>query len=115
MEMLDESKVSGNDHLLSQILSVLNRIDGHLQSQQTAIEDMNSKINAVAPTTGEGVSATLNSEASVERHLKVATALQPFKERRSSTFPTSPSTKLRGPGTGSSARNDSVQSTSTRS
>jgi len=109
------SEFSGSDHLLSEILSVLNRIDGHLQAQQARIDELDSKMSTVTLSVKEGVNMKQSAKDSISRPLKVATPLQPFRERRASTFPTSPSTRLRGPGLETSSRNGSGQSTSSRS
>jgi len=100
---------------LKEILSVLNRIDDHLLAQQTRIDELDSKISTVMMSVKEDVNTTQNAKDPIDRRLKVATPLQPFRERRASTFPTSPSTRLRGPGLETSGRNGSGQSTSSRS
>jgi hypothetical protein len=105
--------VSTSDSLLSQILNVLNRIDGHLQMQQDRINELDTKI-ATVTTTAKGSAILPRSSKDLKDHnVKIAPPLRPLNERRASTFPTSPTTRLQGLGL-ETARNDSVQGTYSR-
>lgn len=113
IEATQQPELSGSDHILSEILGVLNRIDGHLQVQKIRIDELESKINTASTSIKETVSTTKSPEDSFDRRLKVAMPLQPLKERRISTFSTSPSTRFRGPGPEIPGRNNSGLSPST--
>lgn len=105
-----DSGSSGSDNLLSQILCVLQRIDGHLQVQQGRINDLEARIATTVATT-----ATASEHESLEDpnqfRLRLATTLTPVGERRTSTFPTSPSTRHRNGSQDTGSRTGSVQST----
>lgn len=103
-------QISGNDSLLSEILGVLKRIDGHLQVQQDRIDELDTKIARVTASAEGGASLVRKAQDSNDHSLKTATSLRPFKERRVSTFPTSPSTRRKGLGLRTTRRNGSGQS-----
>jgi hypothetical protein len=107
--------VSGSDSLLLEILNVLKRIDGHLKVQQNRIDELDTKIATVTGSATGTAGLTPGFKDSKNNRLKTAPPLRLFLERRASTFPTSPSTRLRDIGFETLSRDDSVQTTSSLS
>ena len=100
-----ESRGSGSDALLLEILGVLKRIDGHLESQGELIQELDAKVTRFAPNEDTRKRPVPNARSKIENRINTLVSSTPRKDSSAS-----PSTKRHQINLQANARNDSLAS-----